>query len=324
MKTLSFNKSGSPGEVLTLQEKEIPVPDDHEVLVKVWGSPIQPADYFFINGTYRFKPAFPCQTAGLEGAGTIEATGKKAKIDKGTLVAFDARGSWAEYVIVPEDSMVILPDEFPPDKAVQFYLNPFTAWGLLSESNVAPGDWLLLTAANSIVSRLVIQLARLREIKVIAAVRDLRQADELIALGAHVVLNAEDECFSKQLQTITSGIGINAALDAVGGQTGTAILQNMAPNGRIIIYGLLNKGPVQFYNAQVIYKNLLIKGFGIRGFLQDQSAAQRTEMIDTLIKEIARPSFDLPVAEKFPLEQFQDALAANDRHERKGKVLFKI
>lgn len=89
----------------------------------------------------------------------------------GKLVSFFERNAWAEYIVAPKESIVILPDNFPIGKAVQFFLNPFTAWGLLEESKVNAGEWLLLTAANSTVSRLVIQLAKLREINVIAAVR---------------------------------------------------------------------------------------------------------------------------------------------------------
>ena len=322
MKILNFNQAGNPTDVLRLTEKEKPVPGDDEVLIKVSGSPIQPADIMFIQGRYRFKPKFP-QTAGLEGAGVIEASGENVNDLTGKLVSFFERNAWAEYIVVPKESIVILPDNFPIDKAVQFYLNPFTAWGLLEESKMVAGEWLLVTAANSAVSRLVIQLAKLRGINVIAAVRDGKQANELTALGADAVILIEGEQFSEQINAITSGMGVHAALDAVGGTAGTKILQNMAVNGRVIIYGLLSNEPVQFFNSQIIYKNLEIKGFGIRGFLQNQSKVQRNEMVQTLIEEIAKPSFELPVAGAFSLERFKEALTANDQRDKKGKIIFK-
>lgn len=323
MRTLSFNKTGDPKEVLELMETEIPIPGDNEALIKVLGSPIHPADYFFIDGIYRYKPEFP-QTAGLEGAGVIESVGKNVSLQKGTLVAFDVRGTWSEYAIGSDRSIIPLPANFPIDKAAQFYLNPFTAWGLLEESGAKAGDWLLLTAANSTVSRLVVQLAQFREIKVIAAVRNLTQAEELKKIGADVVLNAEDELFAQQVKEITSGKGVNATLDAVGGETGTKILQSMASVGRVILYGLLSKAPVLYYNADIIFKNLEIKGFGVRGFLQKQNKAQRTKMINTLIEEMAKPSFELPVSQSFSLEQFKEAFTADKQPNKKGKNIFKI
>jgi len=321
MKTLNFNKTGNPTDVLRFIEKEKPVPGDDDVLIKVMGSPIHPADIMFVEGRYRFKPGFP-QTAGLEGAGIVEISGRNVPGVAGKLVAFETRGAWAECAIASKESIVILPDNFPKGKAAQFFLNPFTAWGLLEESKISAGKWLLLTAANSTVSRLVIQLAKSREIKIIAVVRDLKQSNELTALGADAVIFAEDEQFSERVNTLTSGTGIHAALDAVGGNLGTKILQNMAENGRIIIYGLLSGSPVQFFNSQVIYKNLEIKGFGIRGFLQTQDKKQKEEMVQTLTKEIAKPSFELPVAGIFALEQFQEALSANAYRNTAGKIIF--
>lgn len=320
MKALIFNQTGKPQEVLSLAEIEKPVPANDEVLVRMLASPIHPADSFFIQGTYRFKPVFP-QVAGLEGAGIIEAAGRDVNLVAGTLVAFDARNSWAEYVNVPARSVIPLPPGFPIEKASQFYLNPFTAWGLLDESMVKEGDWLLLTAANSTVSKIAIQLAHIRNIRIIAVVRNLQQSDELKALGATEVLKLDDE-FINKVKEITSGKGVNAALDAVGGPTGTNVLQCMAAGGTVVIYGLLSKDPVRFHNSTIIYKNLCLKGFGVRGYLQSQDALQKEEMITFLIEAIKKQSFQLPVAGTFALDQFKEALKAEAETGRKGKILF--
>lgn len=324
MKALIFNQTGDPKEVLSLSELERPIPKEHEVLIKVLASPINPSDSFFIQGTYRFKPEFP-QVAGLEGAGMIEALGDNVHLPVGALVSFTSRGRgvWAEYIIAREEDIIILPNDFPVEKAAQFYLNPFTAWGLLDESTVKERGWLLLTAANSTVSKIVIQLARIRNSRIVAVVRDLQQSQELKAQGATEVLKQDDELIDK-INEITSGKGSDAALDAVGGTAGTNVLQSMAAGGKVIIYGLLSKEPVQFHNSLIIYKNLHIKGFGIRGYLQSQTKLQRTEMINTLTEIMAKPSFQLPIEKSFPLEQFKEAFSAEAQRGRKGKIIFKI
>ena len=323
MKTISFNKAGDPGEVLELVEKEIPSPGGNEVLVKITGSPVNPADRFFIEGTYRFKPEFPHQTAGLEGAGIIVKAGKATHLRKGTLVAFLFSRSWAEYAVIPAEELVVLPADFPVEKAVQFCLNPFTAWGILEEARLQPGEWLLLTAANSNVSQIVIQLAKQRNINIIAIIRKPEQAPGLYDLGAKTVLYAEEDNLDKKINEITAGKGVNAALDAVGGKTGTTVIKNMALFGRLIIYGRLKDEPVQFYNAQITYKNLTIKGFGIRAFLNNQTKQQRENMVKTLVTEIAKPAFKLPVANVFAWDEFKEAWKATTREDRKGKIIFK-
>ena len=326
MKALIFSRTGAPSNVLEYAEIEKPVPGPNDVLVKMLASPIHPADSMFIRGQYRLRPEFH-QKAGLEGAGIIEEAGNNVNIRKGTLVAFLYRNAWAEYVVIPkvlsEEGFTILPPDFPPEKASQFFVNPVTAWGLLQEARVNAGDWLLLTAGNSTVSKIAIQLAAIRKINTIAIVRNLRQTDELKTLGANNVLSIDDNNFQDKVSNLTEGKGVNAVLDSVGGKTGTAVLQSLSSNGKMIIYGLLDNNPVQYNNSQIIYKNIIIKGFGIRGYLQAQTKQQWEEMLQTLIHELPKPSFKLPVANAFSLEDFRDAFEANSKPNNTGKIVFK-
>jgi NADPH:quinone reductase-like Zn-dependent oxidoreductase len=324
MQAIVFNKVGSPEEVLSVIEKEQPVPADGEVLVKMLASPINPADTFFIRGTYRFQPKFPDETAGFEGAGIVERVGNGVTVAVGALVAFFYRGAWAEYAVVPAAELVLLPGDFPAEKAAQFSLNPFTAWGLLDAAQPVAGEWMLLTGANSSVSQIVIQLAHKRGVRIIAVVRDLAQADGLRASGADEVLDIADAGLGKRVQEVTDGKGFNVALDAVGGAIGTKIFENIAPFGRFVLYGSISKEPAQYFNAQMVYKNLVVKGFGVRAYLNDLSASGRAAMIKGLIEAIGDPAFQLPVARSYRLDQFREALRENDRGGRGGKILFKI
>jgi len=323
MKAIAFNKTGAPEEVLQVMEKEKPVPAAGEVLVRVLAGAINPADTFFIQGTYRFQPSFPGETAGFEGAGIVESAGKDVDIPAGTLVAFFYKKTWAEYAVVPATELSILPSDFPIEKAAQFSLNPFTAWGLLDTAQPVAGEWMLLTGANSAVSQILIQLAKQKGVRIIALVRDLAQAPALHALGADEVFDIEDPQLSGHIQRVTDGKGFNVAMDAVGGAIGTKIFENIAPFGRFILYGSIKKEPAQYFNAQLVYKNLTVKGFGVRAYLNELNRSQRAEMIKNLIEYIGKPSFQLPVAATFGLDQFKEALKNNSLNGRSGKILFR-
>jgi NADPH:quinone reductase len=321
MKTVCFEKIGNPLEVLTLKEIEMPNPKPGEIRVKVLGSTINPADHLFIQGNYRYKPVLP-QIAGLEGAGIIDSVGDNVTLGKDTLVAFPNLGVWAEYIVIPADEAIVLPKDFPVEKAVQFYLNPFTAWGLLKESKAKAGDWLLLTAGRSAVSKITTQLAKQRNIHTILAIRNLQKASEMKELGADVVLDMDNDLSIQRVAEITSGKGITAALDAVGGKVGTNLLQCLSPFGTAIIYGFLRNDPVQFVNSQILSKNITIKGFGVRSFLAGLSKEEKQEMVQSLIKDISKPSFKLPVARSYTFNQFKEALEESTKDNRNGKVLF--
>jgi len=320
MKALTFQKTGEAEEVLVLQDIAQPVPGPGEVLIRVKGSPINPSDRFFIRGSYRFKPIFP-QPAGLEGAGVVETAGAGVSIPAGSLVSFDGRGAWAEYVLVPETSVVMLPPTFPLEKAAQFYLNPFTAWCLLDAAGLTPGEWLCVTAATAAVSGIVIQLARSRGIRTIATVRQGGSSAELETLAPDLILEQDQPDFASRVMEATGGAGVNGVLDAVGGQTAASLIGCMAPGGHIVVYGMLSPAQVSYHNTQLIYKNLTISGFGIRNALGRQTSEERKTMISTLASEISRPAFSLPVAASYALDEFRDALMADATHGRKGKII---
>jgi NADPH:quinone reductase-like Zn-dependent oxidoreductase len=183
---------------------------------------------------------------------------------------------------------------------------------------------MLLTGANSALGRIIIQLAVQKGIRIIALVRDMAQAAELQSLGAKLVYHLDDPHLADHIQQTTEGKGLPAALDTIGGPLLTTIIQNMAPFGRLIIYGRIKDEPAQFDNGQILYKNLTIRGFGVRSFLSGQTKTQRADMIQQLAALIGQPSFQLPVTETFPWQQFKKALQQNNQSGRSGKTLLKF
>lgn len=319
MKALVFEQAGNAANVIQLKHLAYPRPAPGQLLIRVKASPIHPADFLFIGGKYRYQPKFP-QIAGLEGAGYVEEAGHDSIIPKGSRVAFSKLGAWAQYVIVDEQDVVLLPDAFPLEKAAQLTLNPYTAYGLLQEAKVKSGDWLLLTAGHSTVSRIIIQLAAEKGICVMATVRHEEQKKELLALKAEQVIVPEPGNLKQTINELTKGKGIKAALDAVGGPLATEIISSLSPGGRLIAYGLLNPEPTSYLNAEVVFKNLMVKGFGVRGYVEALSHEEKTQMISHLVHSIGRAEFKLSPAATYTVDEFAQAFA----YEHGGKVLLEF
>jgi NADPH:quinone reductase-like Zn-dependent oxidoreductase len=322
MKALYFEREGEPLDVLQLKETAVPEPGENEVRIKWLGSSINPADVLFIQGKYRFKPQFP-QIAGLEGAGIVDATGSNVQLSPGTLVAFLYRNAWAEYVIVPEKELFVLPEKFPVEKAMQFVLNPATAWGLLHRASLQAGDWLLLSAGNSSVSSIITQIARTREIQVISIVRSGEYESKLKELGAVAVINTSNESIVQRVQQITGGKGATVAIDAVGGDTGTQMAQALGVNGKQIAYGVLSPEPVQIPNGLLVYKNISMSGFGIRGLLESLSAKEKQEMTAALIDLLVSSDFKMDISESYTINQFKTAFQSYASGSANGKIILK-
>jgi len=185
------------------------------------------------------------------------------------------------------------------------------------------GDWLLITAGNSVVSKLIIQIAKPRGIQVIATVREDKNTATLTSYGAHVVNVSKDDLI-EYVQQVTQGKGAHVALDAVGGKTGSDVLKCLQPGGRLIIYSRLSPDPIQLYSADVLYKNISINGFGIRAYLESKTAEQKAGIIHSLVTIIGDPAFKMEVAASYPLDDYQEAIKTAVEAKKEGKVLFKF
>ena len=69
------------------------------------------------------------------------------------------------------------------DSFIHVQVNPVTAYGLLEALAVPKGQWLLQTAAGSVLGRLLIALAKRKGVKTINVVRRSAQREELLKLG---------------------------------------------------------------------------------------------------------------------------------------------
>lgn len=319
MKAVIFEKTGAPLDVLQMKDVQVPKPAAGEVRVKILASPINPADTLFISGKYRIKPQFP-QITGLEGVGIIDKVSEGSTFSLGTLVAFRYKGLWADHAIVPEEKLIPLPAGYPVEKAAQLSLNPITAYALLDVANISQDDWLLINAGNSGVSRIIIQLAALRGIKTIVVTRNDKEAHGLDQLGATEVITSQQGGLTKKIMEITGNAGVACVLDAVGGELLSEVLTVMAPFGKVISYGLLDKANVSYHNSTVIFKNLTIVGFGIDAWLSDKGNKVH-EIYRVLADTIANPEFKMPVAALFPMADFYDAFTYQESNFNKGKVL---
>ena len=111
MKAIIFNEIGKPQDVLKLGNVLLPPIEEHEVLIRMIASSINPGDFAFIQNWYPEpkKPVFPNQIGGNHGAGVIEKAGKNVSFPVGTLVGFSYYNTWAEYAIVPQEWLIPLP-----------------------------------------------------------------------------------------------------------------------------------------------------------------------------------------------------------------------
>lgn len=321
MKAVLFEQIGLPQEVLQLKEIEKPSPGPGEICIKVSKANILPADGMFIRGMYGIRP-HPPQIGGFEACGVVDSCGEGVDMPKGSQVIFTQQGVWAEYVCVAAKTVLPQPPNMSDQVATQAFINPMTAYGMLIKADLEEGDFLLITAAASAFSKFVIQFAAKRGINVIGTVRRDEQKDELLALGAHTIINEQTENLYKAVKAATEGVMAKSAFDAVGGELGDKVLNCLQQDGLLQVYGLLSLKPIPLNSGLLIFKGLRVQGFWLTSWFMSLSGDERRSIIPKVFGMLATNELKADVEAEYKLDEWEKAISHMEGPGRKGKILF--
>ncbi len=322
MKTILFEQTGKPADILKTVESALPEPGPGEVRIRVGASPINPSDIMFVQNLYGIRPQLP-SGAGFEGMGVIDAVGEGVSMQPGQRVSFTGVGAWSEYTIAHHKALIPIPDEMTDEVAAQLFVNPFTAFAMVEESGVQAGGWLMLTACASAFGKMAIQLCQQRGIKTIGTVRRNDLNDELTALGLTEIINTETDNMAARVKQITDGQGVACVLDAVGGHTASEAVKCLGKGGTMLIYGLLSLQDPTINAGLMIFRELTIKGFWLTDWMRRVDAQTRQRVAGEVIGMLASGQIKMPVEATYSLDDIVRAVEHADAHGRWGKVLVK-
>ena len=331
MKGLVIERIGEPSEVLQL--RDLPAADVgvDEVCVRMLLAPVHPSDLHTIRGRFGRQPPLPA-TAGSEGVGVIEKLGSRVRgLDIGTrVVLLNVPGTWQELLVCPAARAIPVPDGVSDEDAAQALINPLTAWLLaFEEHRLGEGDWLVQTAAGSVVGRTVLQLAKVRGFHTINLVRRPDQVAEIKALGGDVVICTDEQDWARQLTGAAGGKGVAKVVDCVAGRIGATIARHLAPGGRMLVYGALSSHrqtdstafEMPIFAPRLIYSAAQVQGWFLYHWLAQNELSKGAKALADMLGLMANGSLKLPAATRYPFEQVQDAMKATDGAGRAGKPL---
>src|SRR5437867_1789890 len=187
MKAIQVRQCGSP-EALEVVDIPKPAPGAKQYLVRIEVSGINYIDVYFRTGLYKADLPF---TPGMEGAGLVEAVGPEVtEVAVGDRVAYAmARGSYAEYAVVPAWQLVKTPDSLDPKIAAAAMLQGMTAHYLThSVYPIKKGDTTLVHAAAGGAGLLIVQLAKRLGARVLGTVSTDAKAALAREAGADEVI----------------------------------------------------------------------------------------------------------------------------------------
>jgi NADPH2:quinone reductase len=284
---------------------------------------INPSDLLTVRGLYGSLPVPPA-TPGLEGMGEVAELGEGVTHLRAgqRVIPLGVAGTWQEFVVAPAAQLIPVPDAVSDQAAAQFVVNPLTAWIMtVEELALQPGEWLLQTAAGSTLGRVVLQIAKQRGFKTINVVRRREQAEELKALGADEVICTDEEEIPERVRQITGKEGLRKAIDAVGGETGAAVVNALGRGGVLLVYGLLSGRPMPLDGGRMIFTSSTVRGFWLGDWMRTAPPERQQAVTGEMLRSMASNEIAPPVEAEYPLAEVLAAVAHSERPGRSGKVL---
>lgn len=231
---------------LRLQEVQFPAPGEHEVLVKVEASPINPSDLGLLFGpadltqaTFSGTAELPEVTAqvpesllrqisaradqslpaGNEGAGQVIAAGSSdaAQSLLGKTVAILGGAMYAQYRVLKANQCLLMNEGVSARQGASCFVNPLTALGMVATMREEGHSALLHTAAASNLGQMLVKICLKDQVPLVNVVRKAENVELLKSLGAQHVLNSSDNDFMESLIAVLTQTNATIGFDATGG-----------------------------------------------------------------------------------------------------------
>eukprot|EP00775_Hariotina_reticulata_P004253 gene4253-4504_t len=343
VQVIEFN-AATPVQAAQLVKQNLKEPGAGEVQVTMKLAGVNPSDVFSLMGVY---PGFTTQLPGVPG---FDGMGVVSKVGAGVTdfqvgqrvtslgwMADQGQGSWQGSVTLPAERLVALPDNISDEAGAQFYvsvsvgrednrgqINPVTVVGLLEVSGVKAGEHLLITAAGSTLSRMLIKAAKVEGIKTIGVVRRAEAVEEVKAsTGCDEVICSTTEDLVARVKQITAEVGAAAVIDSVGGEQMAKLAAAVRDDGEVWLYGLMDGLNFTGNGPEVLFRHVSYKGFWFSKWLYAKPIVDRKAVIDKTLRLMADGVLAPEIGTKFPLSDWQAAVKESQVVGRVGKVLLR-
>ncbi|HRO13692.1 MAG TPA: NADPH:quinone oxidoreductase family protein [Paracoccus sp. (in: a-proteobacteria)] len=293
-------------------------PGPGEVALRMGAAALNFADLLMIEGRYQDTPPFPF-TAGLEGAGVVEAAGPGTPFTPGDRVAVWSRGTLADRMVVPADACLPLPDNMTLAEAAGFQIAYGTSHlALTGPGALRPGDRVVVLGAAGGVGLTAVEIAAALGAQVIGVARGHDRLETVRRAGAHHVLDSDA---TPDLKAALKDLGgVDVVYDAVGDAAGLAAFGALRPGGRHLLIGFAGGKPPALPLNHALVKNISIHGFYWGGYRSLDPQALK-DSLTALFAMHAAGRLHPVVGATLPIERVAEGYALLRSRRAVGKVI---
>ncbi|HSF95426.1 MAG TPA: NADPH:quinone reductase [Thermohalobaculum sp.] len=326
MKAVWYEGFGPAEDVLVHGEMAMPEPGPGEVLIRLRASGVNPSDVKLRAGA---RPGatmgWPRIVPQSDGAGVIETVGEGVAPGRIGQRVWIWNGQWrrpfgtaAEYIALPADQSVPLPDGTSFAEAACFGIPAMTAWAAVLGDGPVAGQTVLVTGGAGTVGRYAVQMARLAGARVITTVSGPEKAAH--AGPADHVINYREEDVAERVLEITGGGGVERIVEVDFGANIPVTEKVIAERGTIAAYAsaAAMTPAIPFY--PLMFRNTRL--WMLIVYLLDPQMRRRGEA--QLTEWLERGALTHAVASRFPLAETAAAHRAVEAGQKLGSVVVEI
>lgn len=236
-KRVVISRLGGP-EVLEVREEELPEPGLGEVRVRILATGVSLPDILMREGVHPEAPSPPF-TPGWDLVGVVDKPGVGAyALEPGQMVAaLPVWGANAEFICLPQEELVPVPEGLDPAEALAVVFNYVTAYQMMRRTaRVKPGQRVLIHAAAGGIGTALLQLGRLVDLEMYGTASARKH--ELVSSLGGTPIDYHHVDFMEEIRRLT-GDGVDVVFDGI---CSTDYLRrsfkSLRPGGTVVAYGL--------------------------------------------------------------------------------------
>lgn len=329
MKAAYIEQTGPP-EVIRYGELPVPVPQDHQVLVRVTAVSVNPIDTYLRAGIVPMPLPKP-YILGCDLSGVVEAVGSKVRRFKpGDRVwgsnqgLLGRQGTFAEFAAVDECWLYPAPAGVEDEALAAVALVGITAHlGLFRNAGLRAGETLFVNGGSGGVGSMVVQMAKITGASVIATAGSEAKAAICRQLGADYVIEYNKQDVAEAVRQFAPN-GVQIWWETQREPDFDRAISCLARRGRMVVMAGRDARPA-FPVGPFYVKDCSLHGFAMFNATPEEQEACAKDINRWLAEGRLQPRIDrvLPLAEAATAHRLQEDSTLRKSGALAGKIVLR-
>lgn len=325
MRAAWYEHNGAAAEVLRVGKQPVPEPGEGQLRVRIMCSGVNPSDVKSRAGgrPVRWDRIIPHS----DGAGIVDKVGEGADHNRvGQRVwVWNAQygrpyGTAAEYVVLPAEQVVYLPDSVAFEAGACLGIPALTAFRAVELADLGPDATVLIIGGASGVGYYAAQMARASGARVLTTVGSADKAAFLRGAGFEETILYKQEPVAERVMALTNGAGVHAIIDMDLSTTITLVDQSvLAHHGRYVCYGSNERGVVPLNYGAWLPRSLSLHFF----LVYELTGIQRKRAVNGVQALLQRELLQHHIGQSFELAAIALAHQVVEEGGSQGNVIVK-